>query len=73
MMAAGRPFSLRAMAERPVAHETYSDEEVAKAASDFFSSGAKELSDVLAKVGKRRPLSLRRRLSTPRPPAPQTV
>jgi hypothetical protein len=31
---------------------TYSDDEVAKAASEFFSSGAKELSDVLAKVLK---------------------
>ncbi len=34
------------------AHEPYNDEEVAKAASDFFSTGAKELSDVLAKVLK---------------------
>ena len=32
--------------------ETYNDDEVAKAASAFFSSGAKELSDVLAKVLK---------------------
>ena len=39
-------------ADRQVAHDTYSDDEVAKAASDFFSSGAKELSDVLAKVLK---------------------
>jgi hypothetical protein len=30
----------------------YSDDEVAKAASDFFSNGAKGLSDVLAKVLK---------------------
>jgi hypothetical protein len=36
----------------PVAHDTYSDDEVAKAASDFFSTGAKDLSDVLAKVLK---------------------
>jgi hypothetical protein len=36
----------------PIAHDTYSDDEVAKAASDFFSTGAKELSDVLAKVLK---------------------
>src|SRR5271155_4469094 len=39
-------------ADRQVTHDTYSDDEVAKAASDFFSSGAKELSDVLAKVLK---------------------
>lgn len=31
---------------------TYSDDEVLKAASKFFSSGAKDLSDVLAKVMK---------------------
>jgi hypothetical protein len=36
----------------PAAADTYSDDEVAKAASDFFASGAKELSDVLAKVLK---------------------
>lgn len=41
-----------ATADHPVAHDTYSDDEVAKAASDFFSTGAKELSDVLAKVLK---------------------
>jgi hypothetical protein len=39
-------------ADRQATHDTYSDDEVAKAASDFFSSGAKELSDVLAKVLK---------------------
>jgi hypothetical protein len=39
-------------ADHPAAHDTYSDDEVAKAASDFFSTGAKELSDVLAKVLK---------------------
>jgi hypothetical protein len=33
-------------------HQTYSDDEVAKAASDFFSTGAKELSQVLEKVLK---------------------
>ena len=33
-------------------HEANDDEEIAKAASDFFSTGAKELSDVLAKVLK---------------------
>jgi hypothetical protein len=32
--------------------DTYNDDEVAKAASDFFSTGAKDLSDVLAKVLK---------------------
>jgi hypothetical protein len=44
--------STAAAADRPVTHDTYSDDEVAKAASDFFSTGAKELSDVLAKVLK---------------------
>jgi hypothetical protein len=34
------------------AQETYNDDEVAKAASSFFSTGAKELSDVLRKVLK---------------------
>ena len=33
-------------------HEPYSDDEVAKAASDFFSTGAKDLSQVLEKVLK---------------------
>lgn len=33
-------------------HEAYDDEEIAKAASDFFSTGAKGLSEVLAKVLK---------------------
>lgn len=32
--------------------ETYSDDEVAKAASEFFATGAKDLADVLAKVLK---------------------
>jgi hypothetical protein len=36
----------------PAATGAYSDDEVAKAASDFFSTGAKDLSDVLAKVLK---------------------
>jgi hypothetical protein len=36
----------------PAAHETYSDDEVAKQASEFFSTGAKELSQVLEKVLK---------------------
>jgi len=39
-------------ADRQSPHDTYSDDEVAKAASDFFSTGAKDLSDVLAKVLK---------------------
>jgi len=38
--------------DRQSTHDTYSDDEVAKAASEFFSTGAKELSDVLAKVLK---------------------
>ena len=33
-------------------HQPYDDTEIAKAASDFFSTGAKDLSDVLAKVLK---------------------
>jgi hypothetical protein len=33
-------------------HDTYNDDEVAKAASEFFSSGAKELATVLEKVLK---------------------
>jgi hypothetical protein len=39
-------------APQQTAHETYSDDEVAKAASDFFSTGAKDLSQVLEKVLK---------------------
>jgi hypothetical protein len=39
-------------ADRESTHDTYSDDEVAKAASEFFSTGAKDLSDVLAKVLK---------------------
>jgi hypothetical protein len=38
--------------DRQHTHDTYSDDEVAKAASEFFSSGAKGLADVLAKVLK---------------------
>jgi len=48
--AASGPATTSTAAPHPVAHDTYSDDEVAKAASDFFSTGAKELSDVLAKV-----------------------
>lgn len=39
-------------APQQTTHETYSDDEVAKAASDFFSTGAKDLSQVLEKVLK---------------------
>jgi hypothetical protein len=39
-------------ASAPAAHETYSDDEVAKQASEFFSTGAKDLSQVLEKVLK---------------------
>jgi hypothetical protein len=44
----------QAVAAAPVAGDAsvYSDDEVAKAASEFFSNGAKGLSDVLAKVLK---------------------
>ena len=41
-----------AAAPAPGDAAVYSDDEVAKAASDFFSNGAKGLSDVLAKVLK---------------------
>src|ERR1700730_15680773 len=41
-----------AAADTPPTHDTYSDDEIAKAASEFFSTGARELSDVLAKVLK---------------------
>jgi hypothetical protein len=50
--ASAAPAAPAANANRQVAHDTYSDDEVAKAASDFFSTGAKDLSDVLAKVLK---------------------
>ncbi len=39
-------------AAHPAGAETYSDDEVAKAASEFFATGAKDLADVLAKVLK---------------------
>jgi len=47
-------------ADRESAHDTYSDDEVAKEASQFFSTGAKDLSDVLAKVleEKGRPVAI---------------
>jgi hypothetical protein len=44
--------ALAATPQAPATHEPYSDDEVAKAASDFFSTGAKELSQVLEKVLK---------------------
>jgi hypothetical protein len=47
-------WSAAALAE-PAAvapRQTYSDDEVVKAASEFFATGAKDLSDVLAKVLK---------------------
>jgi len=49
--AAGTPSTVT-NADRQSTHDTYSDDEVAKAASEFFSTGAKDLSDVLAKVLK---------------------
>src|SRR5271170_2498888 len=44
----------------PAAHEEYRDDEIVKSASDFFSNGAHELSDVLAKVLKEkgRPIAI---------------
>src|SRR3984893_8859758 len=49
-----------AAADTPPTHDTYSDDEIAKAASEFFSTGARELSDVLAKVlkDKGRPVAI---------------
>src|ERR1700690_4243149 len=46
------PDSAPSSAAAPAAHETYSDDEVAKQASEFFSTGAKDLSQVLEKVLK---------------------
>lgn len=43
-----------AATKAPAQHQAYSDDEVAKAASEFFASGAKELSEVLRKVLKER-------------------
>jgi len=54
-LAAMAPVSLTQAANGTAAagpQKTYSDDEVAKAASDFFSSGAKDLSNVVAKVLK---------------------
>jgi hypothetical protein len=49
--AAGTPSTVT-NADRESTRDTYSDDEVAKSASEFFSTGAKGLSDVLAKVLK---------------------
>jgi hypothetical protein len=35
-------------ADTPATHDAYSDDEIAKAASDFFSGGAKDLWDGIA-------------------------
>jgi hypothetical protein len=48
------PMTALAAASAPAQQETYSEDEVAKAASEFFASGAKGLSDVLQKVLKER-------------------
>src|SRR5271170_6938618 len=44
----------------PAMHGEYRDDEIVKSASDFFSNGAHELSDVLAKVLKEkgRPIAI---------------
>jgi hypothetical protein len=52
LFAAAAPANTPAAAPAQTTHEPYSDDEVAKAASDFFSTGAKELSQVLEKVLK---------------------
>jgi hypothetical protein len=46
------PFERSAAATEAGEQSAYSDDEIARAASDFFSNGAKGLSDVLAKVLK---------------------
>lgn len=48
------PMAALAAGSAPVKHDTYSEDEVAKAASQFFATGAKGLSDVLGKVLKER-------------------
>jgi hypothetical protein len=48
------PMTLLAAGSAPAKHATYSEDEVAKAASQFFATGAKGLSDVLEKVLKER-------------------
>jgi hypothetical protein len=51
-MSANTLLATDAAAAPASAHEPYSDDEVAKAASSFFSTGAKDLSQVLEKVLK---------------------
>jgi hypothetical protein len=47
------PMAVRAEdTAKKSSHDTYSDDEVLKAASDFFATGAKGLGDVLSKVMK---------------------
>jgi hypothetical protein len=48
------PMATLAAGAAPASHDTYSEDEVAKAASKFFASGAKGLSEVLEKVMKER-------------------
>ena len=48
------PMISLAAGSPPAQHDTYSEDEVAKAASQFFATGAKGLSDVLQKVLKER-------------------
>jgi hypothetical protein len=48
------PMAALAAGGAPAKHDTYSEDEVAKAASQFFATGAKGLSDVLGKVLKER-------------------
>jgi len=45
-------ISVAAAADSGARHETYSDDEVMKAASEFFATGAKDLGKVLEKVMK---------------------
>jgi hypothetical protein len=57
---AGDATATPASAASPAAHEEYRDDEIVKNASNFFSNGARELSDVLAKVLKEkgRPIAI---------------
>jgi hypothetical protein len=50
----GVPLAVMAAAKEPATHQTYSEDEIAKEASHFFATGAKGLSEVLAKVLKER-------------------
>ena len=51
-MLAPAPWSQAASAPAPAAHAAYSDDEVTRAANDFFKSGAQDLGKVLQKVLK---------------------